>query len=161
MNNENMNNENLNETTFAENAQTTKKTFDIKKFIPIVIAIIVVFSVFKSFIGSLDGLFGGVTDDTYIGCAKQVIAKSLKNPNSLVVNDAYVYEKDDYGSAIVCMDITSENGFGGADRDTVYVCVMYVQSDGKYQFNPNLNYTENITNLDILKSINGFGEPKK
>ncbi len=157
-----MNDKNLNETTFDENAQTAKKTFDIKKLIPIVIAVIVVFSIFKSCGGLGGGLFGGgVTDDTYIGCAKQIISKSLKNPSSLVVNDAYVYEKDDYGSAIVCMDITAENGYGGADRDVLYVCVMYVQSDGSYNFHPTCNYTEEKNNLEFLKNINGFGEPKE
>ena len=110
---------------------------------------------------SNSGKGGGVTDDMYIGVAKQIIAKSLKKPSSLEVNDAYIYEKDAYGSAIVCMDITSENGYGGADRDTVYVCVMYLESDGSYQFHPSYNYTENVTNLDVLKSINGFGEPEE
>lgn len=104
---------------------------------------------------------GGVSDSMYIGVAKEIMANNLKKPSSLEVNDAYVYEKDGYGSAIVCMDITSENGYGGADRDTVYVCVMYLKSDGSYKFHPTVNYTENIANLYLLKSINGFGEPQK
>lgn len=107
------------------------------------------------------GTAGGVSNDMYIGVAEQIMAKNLKKPSSLEVNDAYIYEKDDYGSAIVCMDITSENGYGGADRDTVYVCVMHLQSDGRCQFHPTVNYTENIANLDMLKSINGFGKPKE
>lgn len=107
------------------------------------------------------GTAGGISNDMYIGVAEQIMAKNLKKPSSLEVNDAYIYEKDDYGSAIVCMDITSENGYGGADRDTVYVCVMHLQSDGRYQFHPTVNYTENIANLDMLKSINGFGKPKE
>ncbi len=159
-----MNNENLNETIFEEGSQPTKKIFDLKKIIPIIIAIVVIFTIIQSCGGSetSGGLFNvGVSDEMYIGCAKEIISKSLKKPSSLEVIDAYIYEKDDYGSAIVCMDITSENGFGGADRDTVYVCVMYLESDGNYKFNPTFNYTENVTNLDILKSINGFGEPKE
>lgn len=104
---------------------------------------------------------GGVSDNMYIGIAEQIMAKNLKNPSSLEVNDAYIYEKDDYGSAIVCMDITSENGYGGADRDTVYVFVMHLESDGSYQFHPTANYTEFVANLDMLKSLNGFGKPKK
>ena len=107
------------------------------------------------------GTAGGVSNDMYIGVAEQIMAKNLKKPSSLEVHDAYIYEKDDNGSAIVCMDITSENGYGGVDRDTVYVCVMHLQSDGRYQFHPTVNYTENIAHLDMLKSINGFGKPKE
>lgn len=64
--NENINNENLNETTFDENAQTTKKTFDIKKLIPIIIALIVVSIIFKSCGGSSNGSSsGGFEADTW------------------------------------------------------------------------------------------------
>ena len=128
-----------------------------KKAISIVLIILSIVFIFCG----CAGIFGGVSNDMYIGVAEQIMAKNLKNPSSLIVNDAYIYEKDDYGSAIVCMDITSENSYGGADRDTVYVCVMYLKSDGSYQFHPTVNYTENIANLDMLKSINGFGEPKQ
>ena len=122
--------------------------------------LIIILSIVFVFCGC-EGTAGGVSNDMYIGVAEQIMAKNLKKPSSLEVNDAYIYEKDDYGSAIVCMDITSENWYGGADRDTVYVCVMHLQSDGRYQFHPTVNYTENIANLDMLKSINGFGKPKK
>lgn len=104
------------------------------------------------------GANSAVSDEMYIGVAKQIISKSLKKPSSLEVIDAYIYEKDNYGSAIVYLDIASENGYGGTDRDKVYVCVMYLESDGTYQFHPTANYTENI---GILKSLNGFGEPKE
>lgn len=104
---------------------------------------------------------GGVSNNMYIGVAKEIMAKNLKKPSSLEVNNAYIYEKDDYGSAIVCMDITSENGYGGADRDKVYVFVMHLEKGGSYQFHPTANYTENVANLDMLKTLNGFGKPKK
>ena len=107
------------------------------------------------------GANGAISDEMYIGVATQIISKSLKKPSSLEVIDAYIYEKDNYGSAIVYLDIASENGYGGTDRDKVYVCVMHLESDGTYQFHPTANYTENAANIGILKSLNGFGEPKE
>lgn len=138
----------------------TTREKKMKKLLSISLILVTIICLFGG-CNSILNIGGGVSDEIYIGAAKQIISKSLKNPSSLTVNDAYIYEKDEYGSAIVYLDITSQNGFGGADRDKVYVCVMYVESDGKYQFHPTWNYTENITNLDYLKSINGFGEPKQ
>ena len=129
-----------------------------KKILLLLLVTVGIICVFCSCSGETDV---GVSDEMYIGCAKQIVSKSLKNPSSLQVHDAYVYEKDDYGSAIVCMDITSQNSYGGADRDIVYVCVMHLESDGSFEYSKTVSYTENELNIGALKNINGFGKPKE
>lgn len=154
-----MDNDNLNETTFAENTATAKSTFNIKSLIPIVIAIVVIFGIFKS-------CGGGKTEEMYVGCAKDIMAKNLKNPDSMVVNEGYVVEEDEYGTAIVYLDYTAENSFGGSVRNKVYVCVKYLDDDGHYQYSPHFSYIEVRDNykeetLESFKELCDFGEPEE
>lgn len=54
-------------------------------------------------------------------CARAIITvkRALKNPDSMVVHSFY-YGKTDNGES-VNLDVTSENGFGGSNRDTLFV----------------------------------------
>lgn len=54
-------------------------------------------------------------------CARAIITvkRALKNPDSMVVHGFY-YGKTDNGES-VNLDVTSENGFGGVNRDTLFV----------------------------------------
>lgn len=146
------------------NTQSPPKTLDFKKILPVILTLIVMFNVFRS----CGGLFsGGPSDKKYIDCAKQIMSKSMKNPDSLSVNEAYVYEKDDYGSAIVYLDFTGQNSFGGTDRNKVYVCVQHLDNKGNFTYNKTNSYVEvdsgalsNDTLLELLKDFNNWGEPK-
>lgn len=100
-------------------------------------------------------------DELYISAAKNIVADNLKNPSSAVYNDAYVYEKDDYGRAIVYLDVSAQNGYGGYTRDDWWVCITNMDADGNYTYNRYASHSNKIANLSLLKSLNDFGEPKE
>lgn len=131
------------------------------KPIAIVISILIAFFIFR-------GCFGGgkVSDDMYVSCAIEILKDKALDPSGMVVNKAYVYEKDDYGRAIVFVDCTTKNGRGGSDRDKCYVCIQKVEKDGRYYHYGSSSYviTDNGENkdklyIDMLKKANDFGEP--
>lgn len=101
-----------------------------------------------------------VSDSDYIGCAKTLINKALKNPSTAVYNSEQVYEKDDYGRAIVLLDVSAQNSFGGWVRSSYYVCIQSVESDGTFYYNSALPYIEEDTSyqFDYFKEINSFDE---
>lgn len=101
-----------------------------------------------------------VSDSDYIGCAKTLINKALKNPSTAVYNSEQVYEKDDYGRAIVLLDVSAQNSFGGWVRSSYYVCIQSVESDGTFYYNSALPYIEDDTSyqFDYFKVINSFDE---
>lgn len=99
-----------------------------------------------------------VSDSEYIGCAKTLISKALKNPSSAQYNESRVYEKDNYGRAIVYLDISAQNGFGGWVRSQFYVCIHTVDSDGTFTYNSTMPYIddESFSLYESFKSINDF-----
>lgn len=123
-----------------------------------------------TFVSELNGNFsdssssGKGTNDQYINAAKGVISGSLKDPTSAIWNEAYVVETDSYGRAIVYVDVSATNSFGGYVRDAYYVCIQSItgsSSDGvHYQYNPNFAFesADGSYSLSVLKSLNGFGE---
>lgn len=98
------------------------------------------------------------TDSEYISCAKTLIDKILKNPSGAVYNDSYIVEKDSYGRAIVCLDVSAQNGFGGYVRKEYLVCIQKVRNDD-FTYYEHFFWTENssITSLETLKTFNDFG----
>lgn len=98
-----------------------------------------------------------VSDSNYISCAKTLINKTLKNPSTAQYNSASVYDKDDYGRAIVLLDVSAQNGFGGWVRDEYYVCIQSYDRDGTFTYNSIFPYVNNISNIDSLLIINDFG----
>lgn len=110
----------------------------------------------------LNSLFTRFDEDAaFVNAAKDLICNNLKNPDSAVFNDAYIVEKDSYGRAIVYIDVTSENSFGGAARDVRYVCIQSVDSDGTYTYKEGLSISsDGSAYLNILKELNNFDEPK-
>lgn len=126
------------------------------KIIPTIITIIGCIYIVFTVLGS-----GSSKDDLYINAAKDLMYNTLKNPYSATLHDSYVIEKDDYGRAIVYLDFTAENSFGGMVRSEYYVCIHEAKSDGTYRHNGSLSYCEaNDISLKYLKEINGFGEPR-
>ena len=101
----------------------------------------------------------GVSDEKYISCAKTFINSKLKNPSSATYNSAKVYEKDSYGKAIVSLDVSSQNGFGGWVRETYYVCILSVDDDGTFHYSTTMPYIEstNMSLYETFKNINDFG----
>ena len=147
-------------TTVQIEQQTTpnKKSINWKTVLPIIIIVGCIYIVFTIFGG---GSNLGSKDDLYINAAEDLIYNSLKNPYSATLHESYIVEKDDYGRAIVYLDITAENSFGGMVRSEYYVCIHEAKSDGTYRHNGSLSYCEaNNINLEYLKEINGFGEPR-
>ncbi|MBQ4612596.1 MAG: hypothetical protein IJB26_03485 [Clostridia bacterium] len=110
--------------------------------------------------GLFDEGLGVDMDSLYISAAKSIVADQLRNPSSAVYNNAYVYEKDDYGRAIVYLDVSSQNGFGGYARDDFWVCINEMTSEGEYSYSKLMSYCTSEGLVDYLKSANNFGEPK-
>lgn len=101
------------------------------------------------------------SEDLIIGCAKQQIESILKNPNSVIYNDAEVYEYDHYGRVIVYVDFSSENSFGGYVRDKWYVLFWDVTTDGHYNYkNIQWHCDANNYDLTLLKMIYSWDEKK-
>ncbi len=98
----------------------------------------------------------GVSDEGYIDCAKTLINKRLKNPSTAQYNSSSVYEKDDYGKAIVYLDVSAQNSFGGWVRDEYYVCINSVDSEGKFTYSSYVSYVEESSDIYILKMTNDF-----
>lgn len=129
-----------------------------------VIIFLLVFSRLGGCSGDSGGGLFGPSDNDYIDCAKQILSKSLRDPSSLQVHEAYVYEKDDYGSAIVYLDFSSKNGFGGSVRDRYYICVQHLTSDGKFSYSnvcSSIPANQKDYLMNSFKELNGFGQPKK
>jgi len=99
-----------------------------------------------------------VSDADYISCAKTLLNKGLKNPSTAKYNDASVYEKDNYGRAIVYLDVSAQNGFGGWVRSHYYVCIQSVSSDGKFTYSSSFPYTDDKSTYNTLLILNDFGE---
>lgn len=103
------------------------------------------------------------SDADCISAAKTLINKQLKNPSTAVYNAARVAEKDNYGRAIVYLDVSAQNSFGGYVRNQYYVCITGITTDGKsYTYNPNFFSLEADKSLLLssLKSINNWNEDR-
>ena len=99
-----------------------------------------------------------VSDADYISCAKTLINKRLKNPSTAQYNSSSVYEKDDYGKAIVYLDVSAQNSFGGWVRDEYYVCINSMDSDGTFTYSSTMPYVEKSSDIYLLKLMNDFDE---
>lgn len=100
----------------------------------------------------------GVSNEDYISCAKTLINKMLKNPSTAQYNSSGIYEKDDFGRAIVYLDVSAQNSFGGWVRDEYYVCINSVDSDGTFTYSSSVSYVEKSSDIYILKLMNHFDE---
>ena len=149
----------MEENTTVQAEQPVQSKSSNWKTIPTIITIIgCIYIIFTIFGG---GSVLGAKDDLYINAAEDLIYNSLKNPYSATLHESYIVEKDDYGRAIVYLDITAENSFGGMVRSEYFVCIHEAKSDGTYRHNGSLSYCEaNNINLEYLKEINCFGEPR-
>ena len=99
-----------------------------------------------------------VSDSDYISCAKTLINKALKNPSTAQYNSASVYEKDSYGRAIVYLDVSAQNSFGGWVRSEYYVCIQSYKSDGTFTYSSSVPYVDEKSSYNILVMMNDFGE---
>ncbi len=153
-------------TPVATTVQQPPKKNWLVAIIPALVGCVVFVCMMFAFFGrSSDGsLFGPSKEEQYIAAAKDIICDNLKNPSSAIFNEAYLLEEDDYGRAIVFIDVTSENALGGAVRDECYVCVQSVDDDGRYECSRYAAYVKangsyNEIYLNTLKTANNFGEP--
>lgn len=99
-------------------------------------------------------------DSDYIACAQTLLNGMLKNPYSAQYNATAVYEKDSYGRAIVYMDVSSQNSFGGWVREEYFFCIQSLDKDGNFTY---LTYAYYVTGgnsqaYELLKSMNDFGK---
>lgn len=99
------------------------------------------------------------SDTDYIDCAKTLINKMLRNPSTATYNAAKVYERDAYGRAIVYLDVSAQNGYGGWNRTEYYVCIQSYSSDGRFTYSSTMSYIdgESISLMETFKGINDFG----
>lgn len=107
-------------------------------------------------------------DDKFISAAKQIVSEDLRNPDSAKFYEAEIVEKDQYGRAVVYIDMSAENAFGGAVRSRKYVFVNKIEGDS-YFYNPNFSYMEVDRKLsnpssdpwyESYKDFNNFGQPQ-
>ncbi len=149
-------------------AQPPKKRNLIGALFPLIVGVITFILVINIFNPSSANFSLSSKDRLYINAAEDFISRILKNPYSATLQEAYVVEKDDYGRAIVYIDITAENSFGGTVRNQFYVCILEVDDDGGgYRHNGEFSYCEipdtgsaGDIGLSYLKEMNNFGEPK-
>ena len=147
--------------------QPSKKRSLVKALFPLIVGVITFILVTNIFNPSSNFSLSG-KDKLYINAAEDFISRILKNPYSATLQEAYVVEKDNYGRAIVYIDITAENSFGGTVRNQFYVCILEVDDDGgDYRHNGEFSYCEipdtgsaGDIGLSYLKEMNNFGEPK-
>lgn len=115
-------------------------------------------------LGAANQSYSGATDDDYISAAKTVVSNHLKNPSTAQYNSVSIYEKDDYGRAIVRVDVSAQNSFGGWARETWYVCIQSIDSSSTFSHKGDLSYVTDDggyseeTLISVLKGFNDFGE---
>lgn len=99
-----------------------------------------------------------VKDEIYIRSAKNIINSELKNPSSATYNNAYVHEKDDYGRAIVFLDVSAQNSLGGYNRNHYYVCIQSINNDNSFTYNSLSSWilVSNPYAYNIFRSMNDF-----
>ena len=94
-------------------------------------------------------------DATYITAAKSLLSEFLKNPSSAVYNSESVIETDSYGRAIVYLDVSAQNSFGGYVRSEHYICLQSVYGT-LYTYNSMFYSVDSRSQLEYLKSANGW-----
>lgn len=99
-------------------------------------------------------IFGG-EDAMYIEAAKELVEKEFPSVSSVRFNDEEIYDEDDYGRAIVYLDVT----FGASLQRDVYVCIKSVSEEG-YTYHPYYSYTLEKSEISELKEYNDWGEPQ-
>ena len=70
-----------------------------------------------------------------ISAAKEYLFSCLKNPDSLVINGASIYQEYDQeyrSEAIVNVDYSAQNGFGGMNREILQMRVEYIKATDQY-----------------------------
>ncbi len=113
------------------------------------------------------GYSTGQSDDSmYMTAAKEILEMGVRSAGSPIFNrykvfEEYniikIHEKDDYGRAIVFIDVTARAG-DETRREEYYVFVNEMTSDGQYSYDPVYHATSSIGMLEIFKSANNFGE---
>ncbi len=157
----------MEENTITQIEQPTAQKKQTKKRNYFVIIIGIVWALFMiTQVFNVD-IFTSKEDKQYLSAAEDFICKILKNPYSATLHDSYVVEKDGYGRAIVYLDVTAENSFGGTIRNKFYVCILEVDNDGGYRHNGEFSYCEipdtgsaGDIGLSYLKEMNNWGNPK-
>lgn len=101
-----------------------------------------------------------VDDEKYIAAAKTLVDKILKNPTTAIFNSERIYEKDNFGRAIVYLDVSGQNSYGGWVRQEYYVAINGFQNDDQFNYNPSFYYINEPTEVMMisLKGLNNFGD---
>ena len=126
-------------------------------------------SIFSAFNPADSGYgVGQSTDSMYISAAKEILNEGLRTAGSPIFNRykvfesynmAEIYEKDDYGRAIVFIEVTARAG-DETRREEYYVFVNGMTANGEYSYNKTFGATSSIGMLDIFKNANDFGQPQ-
>lgn len=98
-----------------------------------------------------------VGDDYYIGSAKKVLEGTLLNPSTAVYNESRVLEKDPYGRAIIHLDVSGQNAFGGYARNDFYVCITKMDKKGNFEYSSTFSQVKEYSSIPVLKIMNQFG----
>ncbi|MBO4894855.1 MAG: zinc ribbon domain-containing protein [Clostridia bacterium] len=144
-----------------------------KKIIIIILAIIIIPIIFFGIISDSDdssdtSFSKSVSDETYISCAKQVVAEQLRSPGSASFSNCEVAEKDDYGRVLVTGYVDSQNGFGATLRNGFAVVITNYDSDTE-QFSYSRSFELwkwefdflKDTTIENVKSNSQWNEPKE
>ena len=109
-----------------------------------------------------------ISDETYISCAKQVVAEQLRSPGSAIFSNCEVMEKDDYGRVLVVGYVDSQNGFGATLRNGFAVVITnYDKETERFSYSRSFelwkwefDYLKDTT-IENVKSNSQWNEPKE
>lgn len=99
-----------------------------------IIAVCLVVAIIFCFGGS------GPSDNDLIGAAQTVIRKQLNSPSTARFYNCEVAEKDEYGRALVTMEVEAQNLMGGYKRyNCAVVIISYDTSTDEFVYSPSAN----------------------
>lgn len=106
-----------------------------------------------------------VADSEYINCAQTLVYNNLKAPATSNCVSSSVLDKDEYGRAVVLLEVDAENSFGALIRTDFCVVIQGINYDGTYDYdkiNCLQTYTSSTQDMvvEIMKNLNDFGKPR-
>ena len=111
-----------------------------------------------------DKTAAGSAENSDIGaCAEYAVGQLesiLKNPSSLIVNNLYAVEAEDY--YIFYIDYSAENGFGGTNRDNLFLAVNSIENGfavttyGTGSFSESQNQLYSSQDFEKYNKISGY-----
>ena len=82
------------------------------------------------------------TDETIVGCAKQLISNSLLSSTTARWGTCEKVDEDNYGRCLVYVSLEAQNGFGAYVKKNYFVVLQNVEYSGRFTYKPYSCYYE-------------------